>query len=217
MEKKGEMNSKSHFRHFKRETHPLTIEQVKHLLDGAQDSPLKALVTIALVAGLRRAEIIGLGWQHLGAEDEILHVRQIISPMGKREATKAARTIALPKVALYALKEHRRCQEEVRAKAGEAWEDLDLVFPNERGHYLNPSTLRRQSHGLFVAAGLPHLRFHDLRHSTATLLLVMGAHGSVVQTILGYRSMSTTLNTLAPVSLSMQREAMQKWDDLLLE
>jgi integrase len=156
MEKKDENASESRFRRIKHETHPLTIEQVKQLLYVAQDYPLKALVTVALTVGLRRAEIVGLRWQDLDREDELLRVRQIVSPMGKREATKAARIIALPKIALNVLKEQRSCQEEARAKAGEAWHDLGLVFPNERGQHLDPSTLWRQSHALFVAAGSRH-------------------------------------------------------------
>jgi integrase len=217
MEKKDESTSKFRHRRIIREAHPLTIEQIKQLLSAAQGHPLNMLVTVALTTGLRSSEIVGLRWQDLDREDALLHVRQIILPLGKKEAPKAARTIALPRIALGVLEEQRSGQDEVRAKAGEAWHDLGLVFPNGRGQYLDPSTLGRQSPALFVAAGLPPLRFHDLRHTTAAFLLAMGAHPQVVQTILGYRSMSTTLNTLVPVSLSMQREVMQKWDDLFLE
>ncbi len=195
----------------------VTPEQAKHLLNAAQDHPLEALVTVALTTGLRRGELLGLQWQDIDVEHAILHVSRIVSPMGKIETAAIARIIALPKIALDALKKQRSCQEEVQAKASKGWHDLDLIFPNERGQYLDPGTLQQQSQALFVAAGLPHMYFHDLRRSTAALLLVMGADGRVVHTILGYRWMSPILSALVPVSLSMQREVMQKWDDLLLE
>ncbi len=103
MEKKDESTSKFRHRRIIREAHPLTIEQIKQLLSTAQGHPLNMLVTVALTTGLRSSEIVGLRWQDLDREDALLHVRQIILPLGKKEAPKAARTIALPRIALGAL------------------------------------------------------------------------------------------------------------------
>ena len=217
MEKKDDNSSQPPVKHFKHEICLLTVEQVKQLLNTAQEYPMKALVTVALTLGLRRSEIAGLHWQDLDVEDKILHVRRIVSPTGKRATTEVARSIALPRITLGVLKEQRSRQEEAHAKAGEAWQDLGLIFPDERGQYLDPSQLWRRFYALFAAAGLPNLHFHDLRRNTAALLLAMGANGHVVQGILGYRWRSRTLSILAPVSLSMQRDVMHKWDELLGE
>jgi integrase len=169
MEKKDDNTAKPSFRQVKHKTSPLTIEQIKQLLGAVQEYPLKTLVTVALTIGLRRSETVGLRWQDLDGEGVLLYVRQIILPMGKKVAPKAARTIALPKITLGALMELQNCQDDVRTKAGEAWHDLGLVFPNERGQHLDPGTLWRQSQTLFVAAGFPHLCFHNLRHTTAAI------------------------------------------------
>jgi len=217
MEKRDATNSGHQPRSTRHEIHALTSEQIKHLIEAAQEQSLKALLTVAITTGLRRGELLGLRWQDLDVQDEILHVCRRVSCFGKIEATGTARTIALPKIALHALKEHQRCQEETRMKAGETWHDLGLVFPNEIGQYFDPSKLWQQSHALFVDAGFPHMRFHDLRRSTVALLLGMGVNVTVVQAILGFRQSRLTIKTLTPVSLSMQKDAMKKWDGLFSE
>jgi integrase len=197
--------------------HLLTIEQIRHLLETAQGHPLNALFTLAITTGLRRGELIGLTWQDLETEHQLLHVRRMVLFNGKSEMTDTARIIALSNIALHALLDHYRAQEETRAAVGEAWQDLDLIFPNPCGQSLNPGALWRQSRALFAAAGGEHLHFHELRLSATALLLKQGVSAAVVQTILGMRSLHHPLSILTPVSLSQQREAMQLWDELLAE
>ncbi len=212
-----EPNSKYPRRQRKPEIHRLTIEQIKHLLEAVQEHPLKALLTVAVTTGLRRQELLSLQWEDIDRENETLHVRRMVSSIGSRESTETARTIALPTIAFHALNEHQRSQEEAHTNAGAAWHDLNLVFPNEVGQYFNPEKFRQQYHDLFAAVGLPHLHFHELRHGTAALLLEMGVSIAVIRAILGFRYQSTTIQTLMPVSLSMQKDAMRKWDTLLSE
>ena len=194
---------------------PLTIDQAKQLIHTALEPSLKVLITVAITTGLRRGELLALRWQDIDMENEILHVRRIASSIGELGPTKTARTIALPEIALSMLKEQKRCQEQIYIKASEAGHVLDLVFPNEAGQYFNPSKLWQKYHALFVEVGLSHMRFHDLRYSTAALLLMMGVNIMVVQAILGFSQSRTVVKTLTPVSLSMQKEAMKKWDVLL--
>jgi integrase len=94
-----------------------------------------------------------------------------------------------------------------------AWVDRDLVFSNQNGDFLYPMTLFNHFSQLLREIGLPHIRFHDLRHSAATLLLSMGAPMKVVQELLGHSNFSTTANIYAHVLPSMQQEAMNKMDD----
>jgi integrase len=125
--------------------------------------------------------------------------------------------LTLPSFVLDMLERHRASQDEVKQKAQEAgsqWQDHDLVFCNQYGSFLRPDRVRKQFQKLLAEAGLPHMRFHDLRHSAATILLSMGVPVKVVQEILGHSNISTTLNIYAHVLPNMQNEAMGKWDHL---
>jgi integrase len=91
-----------------------------------------------------------------------------------------------------------------------SWKIHDLVFTNQHGGYLNQSILRREVKQLLHEADLPALRFHDLRHSAATILISMGVNSKVVQERLGHSTISITLGVYGHVTESMQRDAMQK-------
>ena len=90
------------------------------------------------------------------------------------------------------LNHHREKQVERRLKVGEAWKNRDLVFPDPSGGYLNPIHVLRMFKKILQRAGLPHMPFHDLRHSAVTLLLQMGVPAHVVQEIAGHADISTT-------------------------
>ena len=112
------------------------------------------------------------------------------------------------------LKQHRVKQIEARLKVGEAWIDHDLVFCKTDGSFLPASTLQYQFEALLKDADIEHIRFHDLRHSAATILLTMGVHPKVVQELLGHSQISMTMDIYSHVLPSMQREAMNKLNDL---
>jgi integrase len=127
--------------------------------------------------------------------------------------TKAGkRTIKLPAFVVEVLKAHKKKQQDVRAKAGEKWVEKDLVFYGLTGNYFNPNYLLRLFKKVLVDAGLPHMRFHDLRHSAATILLAMGIHPKVVQELLGHSSFLITMNLYGHVFPSMLDEVVEKWN-----
>jgi integrase len=197
----------------------LNAEQIKHLLATAQGHRLEAFLTVAVTTGLRSGELLALRWQDLDLEQHCLHVHRAVSYFQVRDlhVPGGERMIALPSVTLRAFELQRRQQEEARRFAGNAWQDRDLVFPDPVGNYASPNALRQHYKALFAEAGLPHLRFHDLRCTTTAYLLQMGAPPHVVQSILGIHWLRSSLSLLVPPSLAMQREAMRIWDDLLLE
>ena len=106
---------------------------------------------------------------------------------------------------------------EARLQVGANWRESDLLFCNSSGRYLDPARLHEQFAALLKKAGLPHLRFHDLRHSAATLLLSMGVPVKVVQELLGHSSFTITADSYAHVLPSMLEGAMEKWDDFFAE
>jgi len=116
----------------------------------------------------------------------------------------------LPDVTIKALKDQRVLQEATRTKAGEKWQERNLVFTDRSGNFLDPDRVLRQFQSLLDQAGLPRLRFHDLRHSAATILLTMGVHPKVVQELLGHSTIAMTMDTYSHLLPSMQRDAVDK-------
>jgi integrase len=204
----------------KRETYSLSMEQAQRLLEVVRRHRLELVLTLALIMGMRRGKLLALRWGDIDLEGRRLQVRRTVNEIAhhgfvETEPKTAAgrRLVVLPFFVVDMLKQHRIQQLESRLKAGNAWEDRDLVFPNLHGGYFSPHYLMILFHKVLVEAGLPSMRFHDLRHSAATLLLSMGVHMKVVQEILGHSNFAVTANTYSHVFPSMQEEAMGKWDD----
>lgn len=107
---------------------------------------------------------------------------------------------------------HRAQQEEQLREVGSAWMSKDLVFTNAQGYYFSSSTMRKVFRRFLVSIGLPHMRFHDLRHNAATVLLTMKVHPKVVQEILGHSQIAMTLDVYSHALPSMQEDATKQWD-----
>ncbi|HLI07066.1 MAG TPA: tyrosine-type recombinase/integrase [Ktedonobacteraceae bacterium] len=200
---------------------PLTQKQAIRLLEAAREHRLGALLTVALATGMRRGELLGLQWQDIDFEDRSLQIRRSMVRLGNRgvvesqpKTSKSRRKIPLPRFVIEMLKEHRTRQLEARLRAGSAWEENDLVFCNGFGRFFDQGQLHVEFQKFLKDAGLPPMRFHDLRHSAASFLLAMGVHPKVVQEILGHSVIGTTMDTYSHVLPSLQREAMDKMDDL---
>jgi integrase len=206
---------------FKRsEMKPLTKEQAQLLLETAKEHRLETLLLVAITTGMRRGELLGLKWQDIDFDERSLQVRRTVSLISRYgyvenepKTSRGRRKITLPEVLVESLKQHRTRQLEARLKAGTPWQDRNLVFCNTHGDYIDPNYLLYMFDKLLDKAGLPHMRFHNLRHSAATFLLVMGVHVKIVQELLGHSSISMTLDTYSHVLPGLQKEAMDKWND----
>ncbi len=120
--------------------------------------------------------------------------------------------IKLPVFVVDILRRHKAQQEEQRREVGSAWIEKDLVFTNAQGYYFSSSTLRKVFRRFLVSIDLPHMRFHDLRHSAATILLAMKVHPKVVQEILGHSQIAMTLDVYSHALPSMQEDVTKQWD-----
>lgn len=203
------------------EAQTLTMEQALKLLEVARGSRLKVLLLVALTTGMRRGELLALRWDDIDLEKGVLHVRRTMSyipRMGYKEGepkTRAGRrTIVLSSSVIAALKEHRARQEQVRIEAGEKWQDRSIVFCNIYGGFFNPAKVLVLFQKLLEDAGLPHIRFHDLRHSAATILLDARVHLKAVQELLGHSTIATTADIYSHLSSGVQQEVADKMDDL---
>ena len=199
----------------------LNAEDTKRLLEYARGNRMYAIILIAVTTGLRRGEILALHWNDINLQDGTLYVHRTMNLftgygfVENDSKTKASRRkITLPKVVVEALIEHQSMQGHLRQKAGSKWVERNVVFASTTGNYIQPNYVRKRFHQLIAEVGLPDMRFHDLRHSAATILLVMGIHPKVVQELLGHSSIATTMNVYSHLLPSMQGDAMSMVNDV---
>lgn len=253
-------------RHHAREIAPLTPDQARTLLESVKGDRLGAIVSVAMAAGLRLGEALGLRWSDVNLEAGTLSVRQALERSGgdaaarrpliverraivtrlkaapKRSAerrelrqqlkalrsrwrdvrttlkltepksARSRRTIRLPGVVASALKAHRTRQLEERLAAGGGWEDSGLVFTSPIGTAMDPRNVSRAFTAMLVTAEIDHIRFHDLRHTAATLLLAQGVDPRTIMETLGHSQISLTMNTYSHVLPALQAAAAAKMD-----
>lgn len=206
----------------KSEQTTLTVDQVNTLLEAISGHRLEALITLALLTGMRRGELLALRWTDIDLEKRTVTVRRTVDYIPKHgfvenepktEASGRIVVLALP--AIEALKKQRLQQLELKLKCGHSWEDRDLVFTDLHGGYFNPRYLEKTFKQIIVSAGLPGIRFHDMRHTCATLLLSMKVDMKVIQEILGHSTIAMTAGIYAHVSYELQDDAMSKWNTVI--
>jgi integrase len=206
----------------RREIMPLTAKQARTFLSSIHGHRSEALYILALATGMRRGELLALRWQHIDLDNALLTVQSSLQVRRGRwvvaapKTKNSRRTIALSRTTVEALKRHRILMAEERLRLGPAWEDDELVFPNTAGRMQDPTYLAiYQFKPLLRKAGLPAIRFHDLRHTAATLLLAQGVNPKVVSELLGHASIALTLGIYGHVMPHMQQQAAEIMDRLL--
>ena len=187
------------------EIHPLDAEQAKRFLEAACGNRLESLYVLAVTAGLRIGELLGLRWEDVNLDTKTLRVRRTRSqaksgPTFTVPKNGKGRSIKLTRQAVEALKSHKAVQNAERLKLGDLWEDNGLVFCTTAGRPLDFRNVATASFKpLLKRAELPDIRFHDLRHTCATLLLSRGHHPKLVQELLGHSSVAMTLDRYSHV------------------
>jgi integrase len=200
---------------------PLDDAEARRLLDAAKGTRFEAAYVIALNLGLRRGELLGLRWQDVNLDTATLRVNQAVQRVdGKLQAAEtktdsSRRNLSLPQSVVAALRAHRIRQLQERLLAGITRQDSGLVFTSHRGTPLEPRNLLRDFARILQRAQVPRVRFHDLRHSAASLLLAQGIPMRLIQEILGHSSIAMTADLYAHVAPTLMREAAAKMDALL--
>jgi integrase len=188
----------------KSEIRPLSEDQVKRLFQAVRGDQLEALYVLAITTGMRSGELLGLRWEDVDLQTGTLQVRRTAFN-GRIEAPKTLkgkRSIRLTQTSITALRKHPRVSE---------W-----IFSTKVGTPISVHNLHNRSwKPLLKRTALPlDTRFHDLRHTCATLLLTKGVHPKIVQELLGHSSISITLDTYSHVLPNMQGEAVRAMEDI---
>jgi integrase len=213
---------------YKEEIQPLTPAQTKTLLEAVGGETVggdrfEALYVLAVTAGLRQGELLGLKWEDIALDRGLLQVRRTLSStkggepiFSNPKTARGRRSVKLTARAVEALKRHRERQLEEREEVAGLWQNHGLVFPTQVGTPMSRHNLvARSFKPLLKRAGLPEIRFHDLRHTCATLMLAVGANPKVAQETLGHANVTITLDTYSHLLPNMQDEVAEKVNELL--
>lgn len=199
----------------KEEVNVLTATQVDQFLKVAEGCWYYALYVTALTTGLRQGELLGLSWDDVDLDKGSITVRRTLNELsghlsfGEPKTRSGRRTVTLPLFTVKVLREHRKSQ----LKDGLA--GSGLVFTDTQGGAVRSQNMTRRSFKpLLKKAGLPEIRFHDLRHTHATLLLQQEVNPKLVQERLGHSSINITLDTYSHVLPNMQKQVAQRLDVL---
>jgi len=204
------------------ETQILNEEQARHLLTTASASLYETVFCLALISGMRKGELLGLKWSDLDLTKGTILVQrqlQLIKPGGyvlvppKTKAGK--RQVKLGQGMLAKLENHRKNQEALKAAAGDKWKENNLIFTSSIGTYMDQSRVHKEFKRLLTKAGLPDLRFHDLRHTSLSFLLENGTPVNTVQQRAGHSKASVTIDIYGHALAGSQNQAADRIDELV--
>ncbi|MFP3122610.1 tyrosine-type recombinase/integrase [Ectobacillus funiculus] len=205
----------------KKEITVWNVEEVRRFLKCAKKGGRYYIAfLLALTTGMRQGEILGLRWKDVDFESGCVRITQTLSSDGKEllpytKTKSGSRTIDLPEETIIALKEHWLFIR--REKEAKVYKDLDLVVCTELGTPTHKSNIRRVFKAIIKKADVPKIRFHDMRHTHATLLLLQGVNPKIVSERLGHADVRITLDTYSHLLPSMQKETALKFGKLLFE
>ncbi len=204
----------------RREMRALDGEEVGRLLAASRDEDLRRLIFVAVATGLRLGELLGLKWRDVDLGTHAMSIQRTaqyidgVDTFSSPKTQRSHRTVAFSSSTTAVLQEHRRSQLARRLRVGELWQDHDLVFCREDGSPARVSNVSHRFAHLARTADLP-VRFHDLRHTMATIALRAGVHPKVVSERLGHASVQITLDTYSHVMPDIQGEAAEAIERVL--
>lgn len=194
-------------------------EQVRSFLNLAREDRYFIAFYLALTTGMRQGEILGLKWNDIDINEQKLIVYRTLSHSGDHfgdtKTSGSRRSISLTKSTIEELKKHYAELRKERVKLGPAYEDHGLVVSTSLGSHVLPRNLVRSWYKLLKKSGLPKIRFHDLRHTHATLMLKQGVHPKIVSERLGHSNVRITLDTYSHLLPGLQEAAADKFDEFL--
>ena len=200
----------------------MTPSEVAVLLETAKDSYYYPVIYTALSSGLRQAELLGLRWRDIDHDlmlsisvSQVLYKRKGVCIFKEPKTSHSRRQVRMtPKLAIFFRDYHLNRISLLRSVGKELALD-DLVFGSVNGKPIDPGSLSHNFHKIVLRAGLENVRFHDCRHTFASLMLSRGANPKVIQEALGHSSVALTLDVYSHIIEGMQSEAMALLDEVM--
>lgn len=200
---------------------PLSAEESRKFLEAIQGHRLEALFVVALTTGLRQGELLGLTWESVDYPRSRITVRHALQRINgtptlvEPKTATSKRTVTVPPMAMEQLRRQRDWHTTMQNSASQPWNKFGLVFTSVTGTPLDGSNVTHVFQKILSDAGLPRIRFHDLRHTCASLLLAQGTHMRVIMEQLGHSQISLTMNTYSHVMPEALDDAANLMQDIL--
>jgi len=205
----------------------LTPEQAKRFVETVRADRLEALYLLALTTGMREGELLGLKWTDLDLDGSRLTVNHSLAHTKRRKGDAceritlkgpknvgSRRTIELPEITLIAMREHAKHQNELQRAAGEHWKDEGYVFTSRLGKPLDRGNALHRFQEILKDNALPKIRFCDLRHTHASLLIAEGVHAKKIAERLGHSSIKLTMDTYGHLFEGSDRDSAERMDQI---
>jgi integrase len=196
--------------------------EINRFLEAASGSQYYALFYTVLFTGMRRSELLALHWQDIDFIMSQIYVNRGLHQLRdgsyvftEPKSAHSRRTIALPPSAISLLRQYHEQKSLERSMLGSTLTDSDLVFSTPEGEPLRPNTVTRAWEVLAAKAGVKVIRFHDARHTHASIMLKQGIHPKIVQERLGHSSIQMTLDTYSHVAPGLQQAAAEGFDRMI--
>jgi integrase len=199
----------------------MTPDEVEKLLDTCKDSYYYPIIYTALSTGLRQSELLGLRWRDIDLDmlsisvSQVLYKRNGVCQFTEPKTEHSRRRVAMtPKLAIF-LRDYKSTREWFYIQSSRIMTPDTLVFTSYHGEPLSPGVISHNFHRMAIQAGLKGVRFHDLRHTFASLMLLRGAKPKVISECLGHASVAFTMDIYSHIIEGMQEEAMALLDEVL--
>lgn len=197
----------------------LSPVETSKLLDAARGEAIEGLIVMAVSTGMRLGEALGLQWKDIDLERRQLRINKSLQRIPGRgqvlsetKTRRGRRSLVMPITAVEALRAHRTKQIGWRRAAGSKWNEMGFVFTSSTGQPVDQRNVQRVFRRVLRRAKLPRMRFHDLRHSCASLLLAQHTDPRVIMETLGHSNISVTMNMYAHVMPALKRDAADAMD-----
>lgn len=200
-----------------------SLEQVNHFISAAKS--INRLTRcyigflIALFTGMRQGEILGLRWKDFDMDNQTIYIRQTLTQEAELKAgaknNSSIRSIHISNKLVSELKAHRKLVLEEKLLLGQNYNDFDLIICTRSGKPIIPRNFRKEFYNLTEKIGLPKIRFHDLRHTHATILIQQNVNVKLISERLGHAEIGTTLDTYSHVLPNMQKTVSDELDKVI--